>query len=526
MLRVSGAVIALAVIGSAIPGTSAVQPAATAARTISVDVAKVKGPHDKAFRFCVGAGRANEGLRADWQEQLATVHRECGFRYVRFHGLLHDDMGVYREARDGTPLYNWQYVDKLYDAMLAAGVKPFVELGFMPAALASGTKTIFWWNGNVTPPKSYEKWEALIEALTRHFEERYGRDEVKTWYFEVWNEPNLLDGFWTGTQADYFKLYAHAAAAIKRVCLDYRVGGPATAGAAWVPEFLRHCSENRLPVDFVSTHSYNVDGYLDENGEQLVRLVRGHNNVTDDALRVAKEIAVSPYPRLELHFTEWSASYTPRDPAHDHYFSAPYILSTLKRVAGAATSMSYWTFTDVFEEPGPGPTPFHGGFGLLNLQGLRKPAFYAFQFLNQLGDTELVNTDADSWACRSRDGAQVLLWDMHTPEQGDASNQTYFKRDLPSARAGDVRLRIGGLAAGEYELALSRIGYRSNDVYADFMQMGSPTWLSQQQVKDLASKNSGAPVLRQRVTVAAGSAFEYAIEMHENDVWLAVITKR
>jgi xylan 1,4-beta-xylosidase len=525
MLR---ATVAVAVCGMLVSVTAeAFGATPTAARTIAVDVTKVKGPHDKAFRFCVGAGRANEGLRADWEEQLATVHRECGFRYCRFHGLLHDDMGVYREARDGSPLYNWQYVDKLYDAMLAAGVKPFVELSFMPQALASGERTIFWWRGNVTPPKSYEKWEALIEALTRHLEERYGREEVKTWYFEVWNEPNLSpDGFWTGTQADYFKLYEHAARAIKRVCPDYRVGGPATAGAAWTPEFLRHCAENHLPVDFVATHSYNVDGYLDENGQQALRMIRGRNNVSDDVLRVAKEIAASAFPRLELHFTEWSASYSSRDPVHDHYFSAPYILSTLKLVTGAAASMSYWTFTDVFEEAGPGPTPFHGGFGLLNLQGLKKPSFYAFQFLNQLGETELANADADSWACTSRDGVQVLLWDMRTPEQGNESNQVYFKRDLPPASVGSVKLSVAGLAPGEYELSLSRIGYHSNDAYADFMQMGAPSWLSQQQVKEISSKNTGTPIVRQSVTVTAGAPFTHTIDLHENDVWLAVIKKK
>jgi len=510
---------------SLVAGASGAPAADPAVRTIAVDVARVKGPFDRAFKFCVGAGRANEGLRADWQDQLATVHRECGFRYLRFHGLLHDDMGVYRAGPDGAPLYNWQYVDKLYDAMLAIGVKPFVELSFMPADLASGTKTIFWWKGNITPPKSYEKWEALIEALTRHLEERYGRDEVKTWYFEVWNEPNIAP-FWTGTQDDYFKLYATTVRAIKRVCPDYRVGGPATAGAAWVPEFLRHCAESHLPVDFVSTHSYDVDGYLDENGQRQLRMIRGRNNVADDVLRVAKEIAASPFPGLELHFTEWSASYSSRDPVHDHYFSAPYILSTLKRVSGAATSMSYWTFTDVFEEGGPGPTPFHGGFGLLNLQGLKKPSFYAYQFLDQLGDTELEDSDPDSWACRGNDGVQVLLWDLHMPEQGDAPNQTYFKQDLPSARTRDVRLRVAGLAPGDYELTLSRIGYHSNDVYADFMQLGSPTWLSQQQVAALAAQNDGKPVLQQEVAVAAGTSLDHTIEVHENDVWLAVIKKK
>jgi xylan 1,4-beta-xylosidase len=503
---------------------AAAPPKSPNVRTIAVDFAKVKGPHDKAFRLCVGAGRANEGLRADWQEQLASVRRECGFRYVRFHGLLHDDMGVYRETSDGQAVYNWQYVDKLYDAILAAGVKPFVELGFMPAALASGTKTIFWWNGNITPPKSYEKWEALIEALARHLEERYGREEVKSWYFEVWNEANI-EPFWTGTQADYFKLYAHAARAIKRVCPEYRGGGPATTGAAWVPEFLRFCADNQLPVDFVSTHSYNVDGYLDEYGVQQLRLVADRDVIGDDVLRVTREIAASPFPKVELHFTEWSASYSSRDPIHDHYFSAPFILSRLKRVAGAATSMSYWTFTDVFEEGGPGPTPFHGGFGLLNLQGLRKPAFYAYQFLNQLGETELENPDPQSWACRSDQGVQLLLWDLRTPAQGAASNQDFFRRDLPAANVGDVRLRVSGLPPGDYELALSRVGYRSNDVYADYMGMGSPTWLSRQQLAHLAANSERSPTLRERVTVTAGRPIEHLLPMRANDVWLAILKK-
>jgi len=143
------------------------------------------------FKECIGAGRANEGLRADWQQQLAVVKKECDFKYIRMHGLLTDDMGVYREDRKGNPEYNFQYIDALYDYLLSIGIRPFVELGFMPSALASGKQSIFWWRGNVTPPKDYNKWGELIRNLTLHFTERYGADEVKTWYFEVWNEPNL-----------------------------------------------------------------------------------------------------------------------------------------------------------------------------------------------------------------------------------------------------------------------------------------------------------------------------------------------
>jgi len=206
-------------------------------RVINVDFSKSSGSLNTFFKECVGAGRANEGLRADWQQQLAYVSKECGFKYIRMHGLLTDDMAVYKEDKNGKPEYNYMYVDALIDFLQSIGMKPFVELGFMPNALASGPQTIFWWRGNVTPPKDYEKWGALIKNLTEHFTERYGADEVKTWYFEVWNEPNLKPGFWTGTQDDYFKLYKYAAQAVKSVNKDYCVGGPATAGAAWWRRF-------------------------------------------------------------------------------------------------------------------------------------------------------------------------------------------------------------------------------------------------------------------------------------------------
>ena len=159
------------------------------ARVISADLQQTNGPLDTMFKFCVGAGRANEGLRADWQRQLTYAHRQCGFQYIRMHGLFDDDMGVYREERASRE-YNWQYIDELYDFLHSIGMKPFVELGFMPDALASGSKTIFWYRGNVTPPRDMNKWADFIRAFVVHEQERYGDAEVRTWYFEVWNEPN------------------------------------------------------------------------------------------------------------------------------------------------------------------------------------------------------------------------------------------------------------------------------------------------------------------------------------------------
>ncbi len=348
--------------GSAMAQRNPVKTTENPNRVINADFTRVKGPLNTMFNECVGAGRANEGLRADWQQQLAYVRKECGFRYIRMHGLLSDDMGVYKEDRDGNPQYNYMYIDVLFDYLQSIGMKPFVELGFMPSALASGNRTIFWWHGNVTPPKDYGKWAELIRNLTRHWTERYGADEVKTWYFEVWNEPNLTPGFWTGTQDEYFKLYTYAANAVKSVNPGYRVGGPGTAGAAWEPEMIRFCKENNVPLDFISTHSYGVQqGYLDEYGQTGTVLDGNPMSVSGDVLQSRREIASSAMPGLELHYTEWSASYTPSDPIHDSYHEAAYILQKIKQVGNAASSMSYWVFTDIFEEAGPRFEPFHGG---------------------------------------------------------------------------------------------------------------------------------------------------------------------
>ncbi|MFP5392303.1 MAG: GH39 family glycosyl hydrolase [Gammaproteobacteria bacterium] len=495
-------------------------------RAIDLDISQVKGKLDRSFNLAVGAGRANEGLRADWQQQLAEIKRDAGFRYIRMHGLLSDDMGVYRVDAQGKEQYNFQYIDALYDYLLSINVKPFVELGFMPAAMASGDKTIFWWKGNVTPPRSYEKWGNLVKALTRHWTERYGEKEVASWYFEVWNEPNL-DGFWAGSQAEYFKLYDYAARAIKSVSPRYRVGGPATAGAAWIPEMIRHADETRVPLDFVSTHSYGVNqGYLDEFGTTGTVLSKDENAVAGDVHRNRKEIAASSMPKLELHYTEWSSSYTPADPTHDSYHQAAYILQKLKQVGPAAQSMSYWVFTDIFEEPGPRFEAFHGGFGLMNTQGIKKPGYFAYQFLNQLGADELANSDAKSFATRdARGNVQVLLWDYANTLPDGINNQQYFIKDLPPANKGSVKVSLRNVKPGAYTLSLARVGYKQNDAFTAYIGMGSPKQLTREQVAALKATATGKPLEQRTVRVPASGQFALDVPVRENDVVLFKLTR-
>jgi len=498
------------------------------ARTIVVDAGKVQGELNRKFNECVGAGRANEGLRADWQRQLRYAKGQLGIRYIRMHGLLHDDMGVYSEDQAGHPVYNWQYIDELYDFLEEIHVKPFVELGFMPQALASGSKTIFWWRGNVTPPKDYDKWADLIRSLIKHWVERYGEDEVKRWYFEVWNEPNLKNVFWTGDQTEYFKLYSVTARAVKSVSPLFKVGGPATAGNDWIPEFIAYCVQNKVPVDFVSTHTYGVDqGYLDETGNRGTVLSKNERSIYGDIIDVKRKIEQSALPHLELHYTEWSASYTPSDPIHDSYHEAAYVLDKIKKTGAAANSMSYWTFTDIFEEAGPRTTPFHGGFGLINYQDINKPAFYAFKYLNRLGRQELQNSDAASWACKDEKGnLQLLFWDFtNTRLEDTTNNQVYYKRELPAKAKGTVIASFENVPAGKYKLTIFKTGYRANDAYTTYLDLGSPHQLTRQQVALIKQKNSDAPAASKIITIGTDRGYRIPLNVNENDVWLVTLNK-
>jgi xylan 1,4-beta-xylosidase len=491
-------------------------------RVITVDVNAVQGPLDTSFKECVGAGRANEGLRADWQDQLREARRECGFKYIRMHGLLTDDMGVYKEDAHGNPSFNWQYIDQLYDFLLSINIKPFVELSFMPKDLASGSKTIFWWKGNVTPPKSYDKWADLIRHLVTHFQERYGHDEVKTWYFEVWNEPDLHNGFWTGTKADYFKLYEVTARAVKSVSPDYRVGGPATAMGQWDESFLGFCSSNNVPIDFVSSHNYGVkSGYLDETGQRGTVIDPSSDSVVGRMINERKMIDHSPLPNLPLHFTEWSSAYTPTDFMHDTYQQSAFVLSKIKAAYRSLDSMSYWVFTDIFEENGPRMTPFHGGFGLINYQDLKKPAFYAYKFLNELGPSELVNAETASWVCKGPDNSvQALFWD-YTPNVPPAgmNDQQFYKNEIPTKPIGRTVLSIANLPAGSYTLEIYQTGYQVNDVYTRYLNMGAPSQLTPSQVGILREQSNGDPNSVETIEIESGKPFVRTFALRQNDVY-------
>ncbi|MEP6861418.1 MAG: glycosyl hydrolase [Deltaproteobacteria bacterium] len=374
---------------------------------------------DHVWETMVGSGHATLALRADWQRQLARCRRELGVRYVRCHGILSDDVGTLMCENDQL-VYSFFNADSIYDFLVSIGMKPVVELSFMPSTLSSGDDTVFHYRGNITPPKDLAQWVTLIDKLVRHWVERYGLVEVRTWMFEVWNEPNL-PAFWTGTQDQYFALYAATARTIKAIDPELRVGGPATADNAWVPEFLAYCRKHHASVDFVSTHHYPTDAFGKPGDDTEHQLAASHRSVLrDEASQVHGEAGDHP-----LYYTEWSTSSNPFDDRHDEPYAAAFIVKSVLEVSGIVEGYSYWTFSDIFEENYFSSQPFHGGFGLLTIHGIAKPAYRAYELLHRLGDELLevtgTHSTVDVWVTRSARTLAILVANGALPDHAIAT---------------------------------------------------------------------------------------------------------
>ncbi|MBN1937220.1 MAG: beta-xylosidase [Anaerolineae bacterium] len=437
------------------------------------------------WRVCVGGGRVGEALRADFQKHLELVQREMPFQYIRMHGLFHEDMMAYHEEK-GRPIVNWQYVDLVYDHWLSIGIRPFVELGFMPYDLASGTETVFWWKGNITPPKDWERWEWFIEQYIRHVIERYGLDEVRQWYFEVWNEPSL-HVFWKDADFDaYMELYARTARVLKRVDPQLRVGGPSSHGFGdavgvppWGKEFLAACAERDLPVDFFSTHPYPTRYPVDLEGRGYMTW-DGPDRLLVDARGCDQLLRASAYPNIERHYTEWSSSPSPRDPVHDTAFETAFIVDNNWRARGLMDSLSFWVVSDIFEECRVGDTPFHGGFGLVNVQGLKKASYHGYWFLSRLGEEMLTEGDGYAVTRRSDGTLAVLLWN-YCHYRADANDS----RLLAAAKPGEIYELFNIQPSREFTLHLAGVGVSARvqttrfdreygSAYDAWVDMGAP----------------------------------------------------
>jgi xylan 1,4-beta-xylosidase len=430
------------------------------------------------WEFCVGSDHAPVALRADWQRQLRRCHEELGFERVRFHGLLSDDLGTL-VCEQETLVYSFFNADQIFDFLVSIGMHPFVELSFMPRALASGNQTVFHYKANVTPPGDYQQWATLVRKLVAHWTERYGPDEVRHWNFEVWNEPNLK-AFWTGTQRDYFKLYRYTADAIKEVDSSLKVGGPATAKNEWLEEFRYFCERNKVPLDFISTHHYPTDAFGKPGDDTEMQLASSNRG----ALREQAQDVRRRAGGLPLYYTEWNSSSNPFDQLHDEPYAAAFVVKSIMDVVNLVDAYSFWTFSDIFEENYFPSIPFHGGFGLLTLHGIAKPTYRAFELLHKPADKLLLvdglHETVNAWVVRDKHNVTVLLTNHALPGHSIKTERVV------------IRLKIKTRPRATF---ISRIDEKHANPRHVWEEMGSPNYPSPAELEVL---NEASKVIRKR----------------------------
>ncbi len=471
---------------------------------IRIDATAAATPFPHFWEQTFGSGRAILSLRESFRDDLRTVKQATDFQSLRFHGILMDEVGLYdpdrivknpglaAEAAHDASTYNFSYIDQIYDGLLAAHVRPFVELSFMPSKMAADPSLTqsFFYKPVVSPPKDYKLWDDMMRAFASHLIARYGLDEVAHWKFEVWNEPNL--DFWGGNprQSTYFELYDHTARALKGVSPRLQVGGPSTAQAAWVTPFLAHTKAANVPVDFVSTHVYANDTAHDVFGTE--EAIPRDTMVFRAVKKVHDEIAASASPRIPLLFSEYNASYSNEPNVTDSTYIGPWLANTIRLCDGLTDSMDYWAFSDVFEEQGVVRSPFYGGFGLVAADNIPKPSLNVFRILHKLGTERLPLSSDSALATLTPDGKLVLaLWN-YAPPTGTGPTYT-----APTGPAGPPRifdLHLDHIPANA-AVELWRVDPDHGNVLRAFDAMGRPPGdLTAAQVTQLRAAGAMAPM--------------------------------
>ena len=431
-------------------------------------------------------------IGTELREALRVAHDELGVRAVRAHGILDDGLGVYTESA-GRAVYNFAGIDRVYDELMDIGLRPVVELSFMPAALARDpARTVFTYNAIISPPKDWGRWAALTGDLAAHLVQRYGRDEVVSrWAFEVWNEPNL-EVFWSGTPEEYFRLYDSAARAIKSVDPGLRVGGPSSAAAGWIWELLGHLRGSGAPLDFLSTHVYG--------------------NVPLDLRPTLEAFGRAGTP---IWWTEWGTTPTHFHHVGDTVFAAAFLLRGMASALGRIEALSHWVASDHFEELGAPPELFHGGFGLLSVGNLRKPRYWALALLARFGRTRLpvtVSGDGagglvEALAARHEDGRiGVLTWNV-TLDQSKIGGDPLLDRR--------VLVRVSVPPGTAYTVRHYRIDAGHSNIVPAWERMrGGAAWPSPEQWAALDELNTldelGPP---QRAAAGAGGVLEFGFDL-------------
>lgn len=442
-------------------------------------------------------------LRPDLQGHMALACRELGFRYIRAHGILSDNMQVVDEHGK----LHFGKMNRALHALLATGCKPFVELSAMPGKFASSESKVCRYTFRSAPPRDWQMWQELIGGTLDNLLREFGEQELADWYFEVWNEPDIA--FWSGTQREYFRLYDIARREIKRRCSNLRVGGPATSKTAWIDDFLRHVSapseddpQTGLRCDFVSTHAYPSDvEFLDAaQGQVVLKSASLLRELFTEVRRKVDAVAGRDFPVIA---GEWNSSAGPLAQNHDDCNNAAFVVKIMTELAPLTQGSLYWNLSDIYEECGFHNQPFHGGYGLLSVNDIRKASFNAFALLNRLGGRGVPcefpagSEELGGLAAQEGGTVQVLLHHYIEPDN-----------HMPQA----LEVEIAGLPVGEYALCgTTAIEPHRGSAFEEWLALGRPEYPSIEILTRLLAasqmREETPPPEHRRITLQPGGVY-------------------
>lgn len=455
---------------------------------------------------CIGTGRMDLAMHKEYLEELKLVQEEIGFDFIRGHGLFSKYMGIYRDNffTDNKPEYCFTYLDMVMDSYIELNIRPLLELGFMPEDLASGDTTTFWWKGNITPPKDYDKFANLVTATLTHLIERYGEEDVLSWPVEVWNEPNLPSFWKDADMQEYFKLYEVTSAAVKRANPKFKVGGPAICGVddeRWLKSFLDFVKEKKLPLDFVSRHHYT--SYNPKRSGHYAYINLHEPEYAFGCLERSRDIVDSydEFKGMEIFITEFNTSYVPNAPIHDTTLNAAYVAHMLSKLGDKQDSYSYWTFGDVFEEMGVAPAEFHGGFGLVANGLIPKPTFWTFAFYKKLQGRCVCRNDNMVATLTDSGDLRIVLWNPDLHDEDSVFETT---------------LEFENMSDGEYLVTEKFVDENNGNPLKLWHEMGEPASLTAKE-KTVLREIARPGFLSSNVEVKEGKTSKY-VKLQPNEI--------
>lgn len=474
---------------------------------LNIDFTKAHGKKLKKYwNKITSVGRAALCLRQEVQTQIRTAQKEIGFEYIRFHGIFSDELMVYREDGSGNPLYNWNYIDSIFDFFYEINLKPFIEIGFMPEALASKKQyNPFVWKANVSYPKSLKKWGNLVSEFIKHCIERYGKDEVEKWYFEIWSAPEISNVFWYESQKSFFEFYKETYFSIKKFSSNLKVGSPGVLPIndfQWFDDFLNYCKNNSIVLDFGASHIYT---YTDPQNETLpaeflhssiARLSLSDKDFLEDTiLSLKKKLQNNHVNNMKLFVTEWNLSPFTKDYNRDTCFLSTFIIYNILNNIGNIDGLVFWSLSDIIEEGLTENKLFHGGLGLFTFNGIKKSPYNAFFLLNKLGDT-IIEMGEDYIVTSKNNNYQILIYNYVYFDElfrtGDKSLLSYHNRYsiFETTKQNKTVNIILSLESGDYRIKRFALNREAGSSFDAWLKMGAPEIIQPDIYSFLKSKES------------------------------------